>query len=362
MMKLSIILTLCLLSVVTIAQVPTRNISPEKLQDYAKFMEIQDKSVNSVVLPTIDVSALLAEDEREKDWGKPPRFGKDLDVDLGLTTSGSWERISGGRIWRLQIKVPDAHTVNMIFDRFFLPKGATVFIYNGDKTMISGPIDDSQNSKSGMYSTSLLKGSSVTIELFEPDNAYSKSQLHISKIIHGYKQTPFAGFGDSAPCNINVNCAQGNAWNDEKNMVAMVLLQNNTRWCSGTMLNNACQNMTPNFLTAFHCLDANLDGNASAAEITDAQNWQFMLQYMSPNCNPNTDDPNFFTFSGSTYRAGWNVSDFALVQLNQRPTAATGIRYAGWSRINAAANSSVSLHHPKGDVMKISVENNQAAK
>ena len=236
-----------------------------------------------------------------------------------------------------------------------------MFIYNGEKNMVSGPINQGQNNPTGRYSTSLLKGSSVIIELFEPDNVYSKSQLHISKVIHGYKLVSFAGFGESAPCNINVNCAQGNAWNDEKNMVAMVLLQNNTRLCSGSLLNNACQNLTPNFLTAFHCLDVNENGNAEAGEIADAQNWQFMFQYMSPNCNPNTDDPYFFTFSGSTYRAGWNMSDFALVQLNQRPNASTGIRYAGWSRTNAASTSSASLHHPKGDVMKISIENNQAA-
>ena len=72
MEKLFVSIVLCILPIVSIAQVPTRSVNPEKLQVYSKFMEVQSKSINSVVLPNVDVPALLAEDEREKDWGKPP--------------------------------------------------------------------------------------------------------------------------------------------------------------------------------------------------------------------------------------------------------------------------------------------------
>ncbi|WP_146151539.1 trypsin-like serine peptidase [Dyadobacter jiangsuensis] len=324
--------------------------------EYQRFKDVAGKKAVSIDLPTVDAAALLAEDERERKMDIPERFGKALDVDIDLSKSGTWETVPGGRIWRVQINAPGAKTINMIFDRFFLPEGAQVFVTNAERTMVSGPIDVTQNNEYRKYSTSLIKGSSMLIELYEPESVKTQSELHISKVIHGYKLTPFAGFGESAPCNENVTCQAFAAWQDEANMVAMVLLQDNTRWCSGSLLNNACQNFRPNFLTAFHCLDNNGNGVADQGEITAAQNWQFMFQYISPQCNPSVNDPNFFTFSGSTFRAGWNVSDFALVELNQRPTASSGIRYAGWSRATTAPTSSASLHHPKGDVMKVSID------
>jgi lysyl endopeptidase len=365
MKKVYLAAALCWLATLSIAQVRTRSVNPEALTEYSRFVAVSKKAPPAVQLSKVDVAALLVEDEKEAAQGLPMRFGKALDVKINLSNSGTWEKVDGGRIWRMLIHVPEAKTVNMIFDQFFLPEGATVFISNAEKSMISGPIDHSQNNPANTFSSSLIKGSSVIIELFEPAEFYSKAELQISKVIHGYKQTPFAGFGESAPCEINVNCAQGDGWQAEKNMVAMVLLQNNTRWCSGSLLNNTCNNLTPNFLTAFHCLDTDLDGAPGGGEIAAAQAWNFMFQYMSPNtggnCNTTANDANFVSFSGSTYRAGWNISDFALVELNQTPEPGTGVAYAGWSRTNAAPTSSVGIHHPKGDVMKISIENNVAA-
>jgi len=363
MKKIYLAAALCWLATFSIAQVQTRSVKPEALKEYSRFIATSKKAIRSVQLSKVDVSALLIEDEKEAGWGAPPRFGKDLDVNFNLSNSGSWEDVDGGRIWRILIHVPEAKTVNMIFDRFYLPEGAQMFISNSERTMVTGPIDHTQNSLSGKFSTSLLKGHSVIIELFEPAQFYSKSVLQVSKVIHGYKSTPFAGFGQAAPdpCERNVNCPEGNGWQAEKGMVAMVLLQNNTRHCSGALLNNICNNLTPNFLTAFHCIDVDQDGVRDPEDITRAETFNFMFQYMSAGCTPSTDDVNFVSFSGSTHRASWNVSDFALLELNQMPEPGSGVAYAGWSRTNAAPTSSVGLHHPQGDVMKISFENNVAA-
>lgn len=40
--------------------------------------------------------------------------------------------------------------------------------------------------------------------------------------------------------------------------------------------------------------------------------------------------------------------------MNQTPPANSGIHYAGWSRQTNAATNGVGIHHPQGDVMKIS--------
>ena len=43
--------------------------------------------------------------------------------------------------------------------------------------------------------------------------------------------------------------------------------------------------------------------------------------------------------------------------MNTRPEASTGIQYAGWSRAIAPPTSGATIHHPKGDLMKISTYN-----
>ena len=97
----------------------------------------------------------------------------------------------------------------------------------------------------------------------------------------------------------------------------------------------------------------------------EAEDWLFRYQYKSPSpvCDGSetmSDDALFSTFNGSTFRAGWNNTDFTLVQLNTAPARGNRLFYAGWSRSTTAPISSVGIHYPSGDVMKISVENNAA--
>lgn len=126
------------------------------------------------------------------------------------------------------------------------------------------------------------------------------------------------------------------------------------------LLINGCQDFTPNFLTAFHCLDENSNGVIDPNEITQVQNdWVFRFQYMSPTCN-GPGGTNFFWYTGSTFRAASAPSDFLLVELDDLPEGSTGVTMAGWNRAANVATSSVGIHHPRGDVMKISIEDDLA--
>ncbi len=104
----------------------------------------------------------------------------------------------------------------------------------------------------------------------------------------------------------------------------------------------------PYVLTADHCLLGNL------------ANWVFQYQYWSETCTPNSDWSEDVQFNGCTLRANNCELDFALVQMNQTPASNSGINYAGWSRSTTPATSGASLHHPRGDLMKVSLFNTQA--
>ena len=353
MKKNFILLLTILIAINAYGQVQTKRVKSGEFQGRG-FLKVPIKK-----LPRIDKNKLLVEDKQDEILGLPPRFGKAFDLNLGFE-DGVWEELESGRVWKLEIQSDGALSMNLIFNRFYLPNGAELYLYNSEKIMVIGPINQDQNNKAQVYATDLIKGSSIIIELYEPLEVIGESEIQIGKAVNGYKGiSNFIGFEDSEDCNRDIVCSpEGDNWQDESDAVAMIIV-NGTRWCTGTLINNACNDFTPNFLTAFHCLDLNLNGALSQGERDDVANWVFRFDYRSATCGGG-DDFNYFTFSGSTFRSAWRDSDFALMELNQRPQANTGIQYAGWSRTAGAPTSSAAIHHPAGDVMKISIENQTA--
>ena len=65
------------------------------------------------------------------------------------------------------------------------------------------------------------------------------------------------------------------------------------------------------------------------------------------------------TVSGSTLRANYSFSDFALLELSASPPDSYNVFYAGWSAIDTPADSVVAVHHPSGDIKKISFDYDQ---
>ncbi len=82
-----------------------------------------------------------------------------------------------------------------------------------------------------------------------------------------------------------------------------------------------------------------------------------MFQAWSPTCpNPGINNDGV-TYNGSTLRANWANTDFCLVELNNSPPINSGINYAGWNRSTTGITQTTIIHHPVGDVMKISRDN-----
>ncbi|MEO8399460.1 MAG: serine protease, partial [Ignavibacteriaceae bacterium] len=141
-------------------------------------------------------------------------------------------------------------------------------------------------------------------------------------------------------------CPTGNGWQNERNSVALIIA--NGHASTGALMRNTCNTNTPYFLTANHVYD-DAGGNVSS--------WVFQFQYWSATCTPNSGWHEDIQFTGSILRARNAESDFALLQLNQTPATNSGIQYAGWNRSGNAANTATCIHHPRGDLMKISSTN-----
>ncbi len=169
-----------------------------------------------------------------------------------------------------------------------------------------------------------------------------------------------ADFGDSKPCEVNVNCSEGANYQDVKNALARILIKQgpNYSWCTGTLLNNTGYTFEPYLLTAEHC---GLKGN-NIVSSQDLEEWVFYFNYESPDCsNPATEgflDSNRITGATIIARSddggGNDGSDFLLLKLMNPVPASFHPYYAGWIRANQAPQKGVVLHHPEGDIKKIS--------
>ena len=120
------------------------------------------------VLPEVNQEALLLEDEIEMAKDVPYRFGTPLEVQYNLDNSGIWEDVSEGRIWRLSIHSRDAYSINLLYDRFVLPEGAELFVYDREMESVLGAFTHQNNKTHETFSTSPTKGDVTILEYFEP--------------------------------------------------------------------------------------------------------------------------------------------------------------------------------------------------
>lgn len=314
---------------------------------FALEEKVQLREVPFMVMPLVDVEALKAEDvynDRIKD--QPWRFGENLIVSLNPDNSGIWEELEGGsRLWRLGITSKGALTINLTFDNYRLPEGATLFIYNADKSVILGAFTSLNNQDDRYFAVSPIHGESLIIEYYEPAGVKFTGELNLWHVTHGYRgfgEYVDKGFGDSGPCNVNAVCPEGDPIRDQIRSVAHIIIDG-MYLCSGALINNTNNDGTPLFLSANHC-------SGTPGTVVFWFNWQ------SATCsNPGTS-PAYNSLSGASLRAQYATSDFWLLQLNQTPPAEYNVYYSGWNRTTDAniAGTEYCIHHPSGDIKKIS--------
>lgn len=323
--------------------------SPYSFHEKNKFQ--LTKNIPTVSMPAFDIAAMKQEDSiNNLHKNTPYRFGKNFDVNYTLQNSGVWETLSNGnRVWRLKIKSEGAFTINLILENFFLEKGSKLYLYNKDKSHLLGAFTHENVQNEGVLGLDFVIGDEIIVELNEPSKLSGTSSLNIKTITHAYRDVfAFAkGLGTSGACNINVVCPLGNGWEDQIRSVAITVVNGNG-FCTGALINNSCNDGTPYFLTADHCLGGNLAA------------WVFRFNWQSSVCNQNLNGPTNQTVSGAVLRASNPGSDFALLQLNSTPPSNYNVYYAGWDRTGNTPNFQIGIHHPDGDIKKICKDNNAA--
>lgn len=327
----------------TYAQVVTNEYPPSFTQQINKNLN----HVPNIQIPVPDLQSIEQEDLIEdaiKDI--PWRFGIEHKTNIDFFQASSrLDHSNGTSSLFLTLSGKNAKSLNLNFDHFKLSTNAKLFVYNADLSDVLGALTQKNNSTNEEFAIRPMRGSSITLEFVCPTAEIYQNKINISGIVYGYRsihKKTQKSFGSSGGCNVNINCPEGDHWQDIKRSVVIILRSNNTRWCSGALINNVRQDSIPYILTAGHC---GLQSNSI-----------FIFNYESPTCAFGVDGSLNKSMTGATLVANYTVSDFALFRLNNKPPASYEVFYAGWDASNSPPIESVGIHHPDGDVMKISID------
>jgi lysyl endopeptidase len=333
----------------------------------------QQKSTPTIELLAPNMDAINAEDKLRDKQGKLYRIGIALFTNLSPENSGVWTTDQqGNKTWSLTIKSAGAEALSFIFDHFDLNGKSTFKVLNKKGELVHAIVTNEDELEDLQQHLALCFGDELTLMLSEPKGTMASS-IHLDRVIYNYRSTgnpSAAKVNESDACEVNVNCSPvGDNWQDEKRGVARIYVVEpaGAGWCSGSLVNNTAQDCKPFMLSAFHCGENSTTANFNV--------WKFYFKYEVTGCiNPTsggTLGSNVIT--GSVKKAdandggGNSGSDFLLVQMGTANNEATTINklkttgfnayWNGWDANNTATTGGVGIHHPAGDIKKISTFN-----
>lgn len=302
-----------------------------------------------IELPAFNVDSVLYEDSLYANSHGPLHFAHKIPVNINPDNAGETQYLADGtKVWRVKIRSKGAFSLNVIFDRFRLPPGAKVFLYNPDRSRILGAYTAENCPQGEDFPTSPVEGDELVIEYQQPPRCEFEGELQIYEVNHDYRGLRAGPRFDylDLPCLPHVSC--------EKELETIsrsicLLIVNGDTYCTGVLLNNTLQDGRPYLLTASHCLD----GNPSLGRRT-----LVYMNYQNPRCMEQIRGSEEFSLAGGTTRALSEEIDFALLELDHLPPADFRPWLAGWklSPDSLADAPFCCIHHPYGEGKRYCLE------
>jgi len=281
---------------------------------------------------------------------KPFQFAHGFEVNISPETHGNWTyNMNGFDIWQVKIVSSGALSLNLIFEKYNLPYGARLFLFNESENQYHGAFTSFNNKSTGKFAVSPVAGDELIVHYEVPAGHNSKNDFVISQVNHDY--VGILKFSDRRPlgktaglCNIDINCVEGEKWNDIKDAVCRIIVDGR-EICTGTLINNTKEDQRPYIISAAHCYDL----------LKYAETSVYTFNYESPYCAPLDGDPSN-SVSGAVMKAFSDSLDFSLVELSLIPPPEFRPYYSGWDKRSTLPDSSTSIHHPQGDIKKIAYD------
>ena len=337
------------------AQVSEGGLPPSFAPESAVFLA--GKMPAPVVLPVLNVAQAWAEDDQNPGQN---RFAAPVTADISLLNAGVWTTLpNGDQVWQCALRSAGALGLVLLFDEFQLAPGAQFFASSPNGQHIFGAYTTQSLTPSGKFLIGVVPGDVALLEYRLPAGSKAPGRIHLHRVDYAYDPNALKNgtpddFGQSLPCNINVNCPLGANYQIEKKGVARILMvfENGSGWCSGSLVANTSGTFEPYFLTGHHCQLIGMNADFGL--------WRFDFDYEGAACPNPAVEPQPKSILGCQRIAYRQATDFMLLKISAIPTN-FGLYFNGWSR-DTSNNvlRTTFVHHPAGDVKKISQDTNKA--
>ncbi len=312
-----------------------------------------------IVLPAFSLTEAEQLDKNDAKNGHLALFSRNINTNITLNNSGVWNDLpDGSRVWRVKITSVNALALVPLFDKFYLPEGATMYVYMPGKEEVLGAFTHDNSPEVRAFCTGIIHGETCIVEYNEPKEVKGKGIISINQVGHAYRWiAPLSRSTNSATaagaCEVNVVCSEAANWADQVRSAARILAVSNggNGFCSGALINNVRADCTPYFLSTQHCSEGTTANQYSQ--------WVFYFNYQAATCNGTTGPTNKIV-NGCTKIADSNDSggdtgpDFLLLRFNSNVPVSYNAYFSGWNHLTTPSPSGVSIHHPDGDIKKIS--------
>lgn len=314
-------------------------------------------SMTSISLDQVDNDALVSQAVEIERQGGRCNHGKVLNAaGTDETNSGQWTQLDNGdRVWQLRINSPSALAISVFFNNLYLPQGSSLFLYPADQSYFEGPYLLSDCAAHGYFATPEVLGDDVFLEYYEPAGVVAKANIqlrgigHYYRFIYDYRDNRGGG---SDVCEVDVNCPEGSEWTAQRDAVVRLQLNDggDIFLCSGSLVNTTEMDCRKYILTAFHCVEGISDADLLLASVR--------FNYERSGCGtgsaPTRNKAGVVKHADSNDGGGNSGSDFALLEMEDDIPASWNPYFAGWDASTGTPASGVGIHHPSGDVKKIS--------
>lgn len=302
----------------------------------------------------IDVDPLQVEMMRSVEQRKDQPYQFAIPVEVSLTPENAGFVVNRGNeaIWVMPVSSKGALSINLILSPFNLPEGAYIYVYDHAHKVVRGAYTRESGTSTLTMPLMPVPGEKLVLECHFPGRSIPLGSIGVKQVAHD-----FAGFfglegikdlyyGRSGDCEVDVNCSTNSNYLRASRSVVRLLVSG-AELCTGVLVNNTGSEYKAYILTANHCIDT----------VTQAANTIFVFNYLSPWCD-GPDLTNMHSLAGSLLRAENPDIDFTLVELNQFPSLVLKPYLSGWDITPTVPSNTYTLHHPEGDVMKISIDDN----
>ena len=314
-----------------------------------------------IEMPPFDVQEARMRSEQNRASHRSLEFAHKFHVFLRPDNSGITFTNGSMNVWRVGIHSQGAYSLNILFSRFRIPRGAKVFVYNADQTEILGSFTHLNNSDFNLLPIQPIFGDKLIVEYQEPINASFRGEIEIGEVNHDFFGIFRSVLGEprdpNQSCHPNIICYPNLL---QVGRGVLVLIINGTSFCTGVLVNNTEEDGTPFVLTATHCLNNDFSASFLQSRHYDvvASRIIAVFNYDSPVCSRDIRGQLQMSLASADVVLINEPHDISLLRLRDEPPREFQPFFLGWNVSPAPPPPFHGIHHPNAGTKRVAIANN----